>query len=124
VEEIPRAEITGRLMEQKTMPNVFNALAQLVGQVEPDGSVYTAQGRRVGAVQPDGGVYAANGQLVGGVDGAGLIYDRQGTQIGEVHRDGGIYAWPRTYVGYIALGLSPVVMGGAALLLLLDESLS
>jgi hypothetical protein len=59
---------------------------------------------------------------VGGVSAAGLIYDRQGNQVGEVHPDGGGYAWPRTYVGYVGMGLSLVAMGGAVLLLLLDES--
>jgi hypothetical protein len=107
---------------QETMPHVFNELAQLVGRVERDGGVYTVQGRSVGVVQPDGSVFDATGQLVGGVSAAGLIYDPQGTQVGEVHRDGGIYAWPRTYVGYVAAGMSLVAMGGAALLLLLDES--
>jgi hypothetical protein len=36
------------------MPNVFNELAQLVGRVEADGSVYTAQAQRLGVVRPAG----------------------------------------------------------------------
>lgn len=103
------------------MPHVFNDLAQLVGRVEADGSVYTPQGKPVGVVRPDGSVWTATGQLVGGVSGAGLIYDKQGDQVGEVHGDGGIYAWPRIYVGYVGTGIPMVPMGGAGLLLLLAQ---
>ena len=101
------------------MPHVFNELAQLVGRVEADGSVYTAQAQRLGVVRPDGSVCTVTGQVVGGVSGAGLIYDGQGGQVGEVHHDGGTYAWPRTYVGYVGSGIPLVPMGGAGLLLLL-----
>lgn len=104
------------------MPHVFNDLAHVVGRVERGGGVYALSGALVGGVRVDGSVYDATGQFVGGVNMAGLIFDPQGAQIGTVHPDGRVTAWPRTYVGYVAAGASVVEMGGAALLLLLDDT--
>jgi hypothetical protein len=99
--------------------NVYDGTSQRVGRVEPDGAVYHADGPLVGRV------IAATGQIVdpafgplGWVSPQGVVSDLQGDTLGEVRSDGGVYDWRGRYLGYVAAGVGPTHMGGAALLLL------
>jgi hypothetical protein len=99
--------------------NVYDASARRIGRVDPDGAVYHADGWPVGHVN------AATGQIVdpafaplGWVTPQGVVSDLQGGSLGEVRPDGGVYDWRGRYLGYIAAGVGPTYMGGAALLLL------
>ena len=101
------------------MANVYDGTSRRVGRVEPDGAVYHAGGQLVGHV------IAATGQIVdpafsplGWVTQQGVVSDLQSDALGEVRPDGGVYDWRGRYLGFVAAGVGPAHMGGAALLLL------
>jgi hypothetical protein len=100
-------------------PNVFNRNGGAAGMVAGDGDIFNRNGRLVGKVDSSGKVFNRYGGRLGTVESEGKLFNRNGGPIGKVTAQGKAFNRNGGFVGRIEGTASLILMGGAAIVLLL-----
>jgi hypothetical protein len=105
--------------EDVSTANVLNRYGKAVGSVDENGTVFSLYGRSVGSVDSDGTIFNVSKIDIGNINADGEVFNQSGTLLGSVDTNGDVFNRNGRRIGSVRAIEDPILIGGAARLLLL-----